>query len=151
MASEKPPSACIELIVADAKTAVTAPAPHLLENHLSFLQDQLCTTYLILSSDQFKAAIKANGARALGLTREDIEQIAVRKLKAMSQQDGSSSGTGGSTNLTSKGMTSKVLSVASEYGALTQSVSGQTTTVQGTFAGVPLVLLGKGSFGRLQD
>jgi hypothetical protein len=144
MASEKPPSACIELIVADAKTAVTAPAPHLLENHLSFLQDQLCTTYLILSSDQFKAAIKANGARALGLTREDIEQIAVRKLKAMSQQDGSSSGTGGSTNLTSKGMTSKVLSVASEYGALTQSVSGQTTTVQGTFAGVPLVLLGKG-------
>jgi hypothetical protein len=144
MAAGRPPSSCIELVARDARTAVSQSDPMLLENHLSFLQDQLCTTYLILSSDQFKIAIKGNRARALGLTREDIEKIAVKKLKAMAQQSGASSGTGGSTNLTSKGLTSKVLSVASEYGALTQSVSGQTTTAQGTFAGVPLVLLGKG-------
>jgi len=144
MASGKPPSACVELITSDAKKAASQSDQYLLENHLSFLQDQLCTTYLILSSDQFKAAIKGSRAQALGLAKEDMEKIAVKKLKAMSQQDGASSGTGGSTNLTSKGLASKVLSVASEYGALTQSVSGQTTTVQGTFAGVPLVLFGKG-------
>lgn len=144
MAAGRPPSACVEAITNDAKTAVAQSDHLLLENHLSFLQDQLCTTYLILSSDQFKVAIKGNRSQALGLAKEDLEKIAVKKLKAMSQQNGASSGTGGSTNLTSKGLTSKVLSVASEYGALTQSVSGQTTTVQGTFAGVPLVLLGKG-------
>jgi len=159
MASGKPPSFCVALITADAKvaasqveSATTADAKaaalkagaSFLENHLSFLQDQLCTTYLILSSDQFKAAIRGSRSQALGLTEQDIEKAAVKKLKAMSQQDGASSGTGGSTNLTSKGLTSKVLSIASEYGALTQSVSGQTTTAQGTFAGVPLVLLGKG-------
>lgn len=148
MASSKPPSSCIELITKDAKSAASESdskkAKNLLERHLSFLTDQLCTTYLVLSSDQFKAAIKGNRAQVLGLATEDIEKLAVKKLKAMSQQDGASSGTSGSTNLTSKGLTSKILSVGSEYGALTQSVSGQTTTVQGTFAGVPLVLLGKG-------
>jgi hypothetical protein len=144
MASGAPPPACISRITADARLAAQNNDKLLLENHLSFLTDQLCTTYLVLASDQFKAAIRGNRVLALGLAKEDIEKIAVKKLKAMSQQNGSSSGTGGSTNLTSKGLTSKILSVASEYGALTQSVSGQTTTAQGTFAGVPLVLLGKG-------
>jgi hypothetical protein len=144
MASGKPPTACVQSIVSDAKTAASQSNPNLLKNHLSFLQDQLCTTYLILSSDQFKAAVKGNRTLALGLSEDEIEKIAVKKLKSMAQQEGSSSGTGGSTNLTSKGLASKILSVASEYGALTQSVSGQTTTVQGTFAGIPLVLLGKG-------
>ena len=56
------------------------------------------------------------------------------------QQNGSSSGSGGSTNLVSKGLSSRVLSFASEYGALTETSSGQTTTISGTLDGIPLAL-----------
>jgi hypothetical protein len=57
------------------------------------------------------------------------------------QQSGASaSGTSGGTDLISKNLTSHVLSFASEYGALTQSTSGQTTTVNGTLDGIPLAL-----------
>jgi hypothetical protein len=59
------------------------------------------------------------------------------------QQNGSTaSGTSGSTNLISKNLTSHILSFASEYGAITQSTSGQTTTVNGTADGIPLALAG---------
>ena len=144
MATGKPPSSCIAAIHNDAQVAATTNDKLLLQNHLSFLTDKLCTTYLLLSSDQFKKAIRGARIEANGLTKDSLEKVAVKKLKSMSQQNGSSSGTGGSTNVTSKGLASKILSVGSEYGALTQSVSGQTTTAQGSFAGVPLVLLGKG-------
>jgi len=56
------------------------------------------------------------------------------------QQNGSSTGSGASTNLVSKGLTSKVLSLASEYGALAESTTGQTTTVSGSLDGIPLAL-----------
>jgi hypothetical protein len=64
----------------------------------------------------------------------------IAKVKAAFQQNGSSSGSGGSTNIVSKGIAAKVLSVASEYGALTESVSNQTVTLSGTLAGIPTVL-----------
>ncbi len=53
-------------------------------------------------------------------------------------QVGSGSSAGGTTNLVSKNLSSEVLSVASEYGGVTQSSSGQTTTFSGTLASVPL-------------
>jgi hypothetical protein len=56
------------------------------------------------------------------------------------QQNGSSSGSGGSTNLVSKGLSSRVLSFASEYGAVTETTSGQTSTISGTLNGIPLAL-----------
>lgn len=56
------------------------------------------------------------------------------------QQNGSSAGSGGATNLVSKGLASRVLSLANEYGALTQTSAGQTTTVSGTLDGIPLAL-----------
>jgi hypothetical protein len=56
------------------------------------------------------------------------------------QQNGASAGGGGTTNLVSKSVTSKVLSLASEYGALTETTSGTTTTVSGTLDGIPLAL-----------
>jgi hypothetical protein len=56
------------------------------------------------------------------------------------QQNGSSAGSGSSTNLVSKGLTSKVLSLANEYGALAESTTGQTTTVSGSLDGIPLAL-----------
>ena len=54
---------------------------------------------------------------------------------------GSTTGTGGSTNLVAKGTTANVLSLAAEYGALTQSVSKQIVTVQGSLDGVPAALV----------
>lgn len=57
------------------------------------------------------------------------------------QQNGSTAGgTNGSTNLVSKNLTSQILAFASEYGAITESTSGQTTTVSGTVDGIPLAL-----------
>ena len=56
------------------------------------------------------------------------------------QQSGASAGGGGSTSLVSKNATAQVLSLASEYGALTESTSGATTTVSGTVDGIPLAL-----------
>lgn len=51
---------------------------------------------------------------------------------ALERQAGSTSSTSGSTSLVSKNFTSRVLSIANEYGALTSSTSGQTTTVSGS-------------------
>ena len=50
-------------------------------------------------------------------------------------QAGSTSGTGGTTSLISQGKTAQLLSVATEYGALTETQSNQTVTVQGTLDG----------------
>jgi hypothetical protein len=67
---------------------------------------------------------------------------AYKKVTENIQQNGSSSGSGGSTNLVSKSLSSRVLSFASEYGALTESSSGQTTTISGSLDGIPLALEG---------
>jgi hypothetical protein len=72
--------------------------------------------------------------------RAAILVAAYKQLTQNVQQNGSSNGSGGSTNLVSKSLTSRVLSLASEYGALTQTSSGQTTTVSGTIDGIPLAL-----------
>jgi hypothetical protein len=111
-----------------------------------FKGNQLCMTYLVMSSDQYSKAI--SGARSQLRTIHEA-QVALllhiaKEVKAVSQQEGSSAGSGGSTNLASKGIAAKFLSLASEYGALTQSTSNMTTTVQGTLAGLPVVLLKKG-------
>jgi hypothetical protein len=57
------------------------------------------------------------------------------------KQSGSSVGTGGTTNIVSKGLTANVLSVATEYGALTESTNNQTVTISGTLAGVPIAFI----------
>ena len=58
----------------------------------------------------------------------------LKKLEALrtDKQAGASTGTGGGTNLASKGTTAKVFSVAAEYGALTETVNQQIVTVQGS-------------------
>ena len=53
-------------------------------------------------------------------------------VTAVEKQAGSTSSTSGSTSLVSKNFTSRLLSVADEYGALTSSTSGQTTTISGS-------------------
>jgi hypothetical protein len=62
----------------------------------------------------------------------------LQKFQNLQNQTGSSSATGGSTSLVSKGATARLISVASEYGALTETTSNQTVTVQGSLDG-PLV------------
>jgi hypothetical protein len=57
------------------------------------------------------------------------------------KQAGSNPGTGGTTNLVAKGTTSRILSVAAEYGALTESVNRQIVTVQGSLDGIPAALV----------
>ena len=132
--SQKVPAVCVNEILTDPIRS------------LGFNSSPLCATYLALSSPQFKqfaAQTRTSTAKSL-LSDPAIQAAAIKALKYLSQQTGSSVGTGGSTNLASKGVTSQFLSLASEFGALTESTSGQTTTLAGTLAGVPLVLLKDG-------
>ncbi len=57
------------------------------------------------------------------------------------KQSGAGAGGTGSTSVVAQGAVAKSLSVATEYGALTQSVSGQVITIQGNLAGVPSALV----------
>ena len=78
-----------------------------------------------------------NSSRATQIMLWNLFKASTKNL----QQNGSSGGaTSGSTSLISKNFTSHILSFASEYGAITESTSGQTTTVNGTLDGIPLAL-----------
>ncbi|MEO5740521.1 MAG: hypothetical protein ABIS29_08005 [Vicinamibacterales bacterium] len=57
------------------------------------------------------------------------------------KQSGSAAGSGGSTSVVSQGPAAKVLSVAAEYGAITQSVNNQVITIRGNLAGLPSALV----------
>jgi hypothetical protein len=103
-------------------------------------QEPVCATWLLLRSRKFSEYRE----KAVHAALSQAESAALAQLKTFAQQEGSSSGTGGSTSLTAKGLSSKVLSIATEYGALTQSTNQQTTTASGTFAGVPVALAEKG-------
>jgi hypothetical protein len=129
-----------------------------------------CATFLIFN--HVKTAVERNSDRAsrVDAIRDDVfggqsgtgiclaymldersiesakSKVAFAHLKDASQnttQAGSGSSASGSTNLVSKNSSSNLLSLASEYGGLTQSTSGQTTTLSGTLAGVPLQLESK--------
>lgn len=143
-AADTPPQACVDKLVAAMAKPPDAAAvdfTKLLDTSTS----PLCATYLILSSKQFAAANSASGGKLLADAEKQFAPQALSLLKAVAQQNGTSTGTSGSTSLTAKGLSSKLLSVASEYGALTQSTSNNTTTLQGTLAGVPLALMQKGA------
>ena len=77
---------------------------------------------------------------AVILANPAFNETTTARVKAAFQQTGSNSGSSGSTSIVSKGTAAQVLSVATEYGALTESVSGQTITVGGTLAGVPTLI-----------
>jgi hypothetical protein len=144
-AADQPPQACVNRIVAAMANPPVGGAADDFTKLLDTSTSPLCATYLILSSKQFAAANSASGGRLLADVEKQFAPQALSQLKAVAQQNGTSTGTGGSTSLTAKGLTSKLLSIASEYGALTQSTSNNTTTVQGTLAGVPLALMQKGA------
>jgi hypothetical protein len=144
-AADKPPQACIDRLAAAMSNSPAEGAADDFTKLLDTSRSPLCATYLILSSKQFAVANSASGGKLLADAERQFAPQALSFLKAIAQQNGTSTGTGGSTSLAAKGLTSKLLSVASEYGALTQSTSNNTTTVQGTLAGVPLALMQKGA------
>lgn len=137
VASSEPPPQCVDRIKAAVKAYQQTKSDQAIRKLLDFYSNQLCTTYLLLKSNQYVAASQATKEEAAAA----IYQRLVQAVKTMSQQTGSSVGTGGSTNLVSKGIAAKFISLASEYGALTQSTSNLTTTLQGTFAGLPVLLV----------
>jgi hypothetical protein len=82
-------------------------------------------------------------------SQQDARSSYTAFLKALEnartdKQAGSSTGTGGTSSLVSKGTTAQVLSVAAEYGALTESVSNQVVTVKGSLEGLPVALIRQG-------
>jgi hypothetical protein len=65
-------------------------------------------------------------------TKEIAKAAVARVVSAAEKQAGSSVSSSGSTNVVSKNFASELFSVANEYGALTSSTSGQTTTLSGS-------------------
>lgn len=139
-----PPRQCGDKIANAVQAFRQSGSDQNIRELFDFMGNQLCSIYLVLSSKQYTTANAAASNPLPAATRRQIYDLLTRSIKAVAQQEGSSVGTGGSTNLTSKGIAAKFLSLASEYGALTESTSNMTTTVQGTLAGVPVVLLKKG-------
>jgi hypothetical protein len=82
-------------------------------------------------------------AAYLGEVDKTIFQDFVRRLEASrtDKQSGASANANASTSVVSQGPVAKALSVAVEYGALTQSVSGQVVTLRGNAAGIPSALV----------
>jgi len=62
------------------------------------------------------------------------------------KQSGGGAGATGSTSAVAHGPTARVLSVAAEYGALTQSVTGQVVTIRGNLGGLPSAIVRQNVF-----
>ena len=74
-------------------------------------------------------------------TKRQIYSLAFKQFRSTTQnqtQTGANASNSGTTNLVSKNLSPMLLSMASEYGGMTQSTSGQTTTWSGTLSGIPL-------------
>jgi hypothetical protein len=71
-----------------------------------------------------------------------VATAAAAEKSTATTQIGASNGSAGTTSVVSKPNT--LLSLASEYGGLTSSVSNQTVTLQGTLDGVPRALATRG-------
>jgi hypothetical protein len=87
----------------------------------------------LLAADQVDAQsskVFLEFARALEAVRTD-------------KQTGSATGTGGTSSLVSKGTVAQALSLAAEYGALTESVNKQVVTIQGSLEAPAVALVGK--------
>jgi hypothetical protein len=121
------PSDCPSLIDLLATAATAADRERVARRLAAMNLHPACLAEALVAADAQKVGF-ASFLKALENTRTD-------------KQSGASAGSGGSTNLVSKGTTAKVLSFGAEYGALTESVSKQIVTVQGSLDGVPAALV----------
>lgn len=99
-----------------------------------------------LALEDFLTGADCKAELLLSASNEVKAELAdrVKFIAAALQQNGSTAGSGGGTDLTSKGLAAKTLSVAAEYGGLTQSVNGQTVTLSGSLGGIPTALIKQG-------
>lgn len=79
--------------------------------------------------------------RGLALPAGFAELVRRFESSRTDKQSGPGGGGVASTSVVSQGAVAKTLSIATEYGALTQSVTGQVITVRGNLAGLPSALV----------
>src|SRR5437764_4220007 len=84
-------------------------------------QNARCFATYIASLNRVNSASFASFVKAFEGSRSD-------------KQAGAAAGSGGTTSVVAQGPAAKVLSVAAEYGALTQDVNGQVITLRGNLA-----------------
>jgi len=106
--------------------------------YLDSRQQVGCVADLILRAD------------AKVVSHQLVSSMTAQFVTAVEKQAGSSVASSGTTNAISKNLTSSLLSLANEYGALTSSTSGQTTTVGGTLDQL-LIPLERSSNGLISD
>jgi hypothetical protein len=115
----------------DAVVAGTDPAA--VENLLDISRSPRCFALFAAGLDDAdRSAFRAFVKRLEGLRAD--------------KQTGASAGSSGGTSIVAQGPAARVLSVAAEYGALTQSVNGQVVTIRGNLAGVPSALVNQNVF-----
>jgi hypothetical protein len=137
---------CLAVPLSEAQTThgMTASCPNELKRILnnSKGQDSLELRQFLT----FNGGMDCMTALLLTQTTSVTELLTDRAqaVKAALEQNGTATGSGNSTNLVSKGTTAQVLSLASEYGGLTEATSGQTVTVSGTLGGIPTALMKNG-------
>jgi hypothetical protein len=119
------PVACAKPLQ-DFKDASAPNRPVALQNLIRPGRNWKCYATIVAGTSPFKAVLKSFEAN-----RTD-------------KQAGSSTGSGGTTNLVSKGVTAQILSFAAEHGALTESVNKNVVTVQGSLDGFPAAFIQKG-------
>ena len=92
----------------------------------------------------------ADSLRGLVLARQFQSALQQVATNGNVNQNGSTAGTSGATNLVTKPTTTSFLSVASEAGAFTDTVNGSTATIQANALGLVKYLNGVPVFGHWQ-
>jgi hypothetical protein len=126
----------------------------------SFAQIETCTIYqeiinkIVRGEDVARQTLRlvniGETARCFALYAAGADQVNkrlfeefVKRLEGTrtDKQSGGGVGSGGSTSTVAQGPAAKALSIATEYGALTQTIKGQVITVRGNLAGLPSALV----------
>lgn len=103
-----------------------------------------CFAQLVAADDNFQQQVH-DAYRAMEKTNY-VNFIKTLESSRTDKQAGSSTGTGGTTNLVSKGLAAQTISLAAEYGALSESVNNQVVTVQGSLGSLGSALVRSGLF-----
>ncbi len=113
------------------RTSDTDRRPTRISETLRYEQNATCYAEVLLQS------LASDGEAQRRAFLKFFKDLEARRTD---KQAGSSSGTGGTTNLVSKGVTARAISVAAEYGALTESVNKGIVTVSGSLEGFAAAL-----------
>jgi hypothetical protein len=115
------------------KAVIEGTDPNAPVNLVDISQAPRCFTLFIAGEDRLERNAFAEVVKQIEGSRSD-------------KQTGASPSASGGTSVVAQGPVARVLSVAAEYGALTQSASKQVVTVRGNLAGVPSALVQQNVF-----